>query len=171
MSGVLVLVGGLPGVGKTTLAREFARRTGAAHVRIDALEAGLVDLGLVPPRKLGTAGYGLALTVADTLLDGGADVVVDAVFPVAVSRAPWTALAARHGVPTVWVRLVCSDPGEHRRRVEQRASDLPGLIYPDWAGVLAREVDDWAEPHAVVDTAAGDPVAAVVYAVGSASAG
>jgi predicted kinase len=171
MDGVLLLLGGLPGVGKTTLAREICHRTGAAHVRIDALEAGLVDLGLVPPGELGASGYGLALAVTDTLLAGGSDVVVDAVFPVAASREPWTGLAARHGVPAVWVRLVCSDGDEHRRRVEQRTSDLPGLVYPDWAGVIGREVDDWAEPHAVVDTAAGDPVGAVLYAVGSASAG
>ncbi|GAA3173861.1 hypothetical protein GCM10010531_29300 [Blastococcus jejuensis] len=165
MDGVLLLLGGLPGVGKTTLAREISRRTGAAHVRIDALEAGLVDLGLVAPGELGAAGYGLALSVADTLLSGGSDVVVDAVFPVAASREPWTALAARHGVPAVWVRLVCSDTDEHRRRVEQRTSDLPGLVYPDWVGVVAREVDDWTEPHVVVDTAAGDPLAAIERAL------
>jgi predicted kinase len=171
MDGVLVLLGGLPGVGKTTVARAVARRTGAAHVRIDALEAGLVELGLVSPDDIGPAGYALALSVADTLLSGGSDVVVDAVFPIAASRQPWTALAERHGVPAVWVRLLCSDPEEHRRRVEQRGSDLPGLVYPDWAGVVAREVDDWDQPHAVVDTAVGDPVAAVLYVVGSAGAG
>src|SRR4051794_18451278 len=169
--GEVLLIGGLPGVGKTTVAREVARRTRGAHVRIDALEAGLVELGLAPPGRVGAAGYGLALTVADTLLAGGAPVIADAVFPVAESRTPWTDLARRHGVPARWVRLVCGDAAEHRRRVEGRSSDLPGLAYPDWAAVAAREVDDWAEPHTVVDTADGDPVAAVLYAVGSASAG
>ena len=159
---MLVLIGGLPGVGKTTVSREVARRIGAAHVRIDALEAGLVDLGLAPPGRVGAAGYGLALTVADTLLAGGATVLVDAVFPVAGSRTPWTDLAGEHGVPATWVRLVCGDPDEHRRRVEHRAGDLPGLVYPDWAAVTAREVDAWAEPHTVVDTADGDPVGTVV---------
>jgi predicted kinase len=164
---VLLLIGGLPGVGKTTVAREVARRTQAAHVRIDALEAGLVDLGLAPSGRVGAAGYGLALRVADTLLAGAATVIVDAVFPVAESRRPWTALADEHGVPACWVRLVCGDQAEHRRRVEQRSSDLPGLVYPDWAAVAARDVDDWAEPHTVVDTAAGQSVAAVLYAMGS----
>jgi predicted kinase len=168
---VLLLIGGLPGVGKTTVAREVARRTATAHVRIDALEASLVTLGLAVPGAVGAAGYGLALAVADTLLGGGASVVVDAVFPVAASRRPWTDLAGRHGVPATWVRLVCGDRTEHRRRVEQRTSDLPGLRHPDWAAVTGRDIDAWAEPHAVVDTAAGDPVAAVtalVYPAGSA---
>src|SRR4051794_32326264 len=117
---VLLLIGGLPGVGKTTVAREVARRTRGAHVRIDALEAGLVDLGLAASGQVGAAGYGLALTVADTLLAGGATVLADAVFPVAASRAPWTALGQEYDVPARWVRLVCGDEIEHRRREEQR---------------------------------------------------
>src|SRR4051794_38675770 len=101
---VLVLIGGLPGVGTTTVAREVARRTRGAHVRIDALEAGLVDLGLAPPGGVGAAGYGLPLTVADTLLAGGAPVIADAVFPVAESRPRWprrgaVERSARAGLP------------------------------------------------------------------------
>ncbi len=159
---MIVAIGGLPGVGKTTVARELARRLGMAHVRIDALESALVTAELVPSAaEVGPAGYVLALAVADTCLAAGADVVVDAVFPVAVSRQAWTELAERRGVPIRWVRLVCSDPAEHRRRVESRVPDLPAAGNPDWAAVTGRETDDWAEPHAVVDTADGDPVARI----------
>jgi predicted kinase len=160
---VLIAIGGLPGVGKTTVARALAGRLGAAHIRIDALEAGLVTTGLVAPgADVGPAGYGLALAVADSCLAAGTDVVVDAVFPIAVSREPFTALAQRYGAPIRWVRLVCGDTAEHRRRVEERTADLPGAVVPDWAAVQSRETDDWAQPHAVVDTASGDPVAAVL---------
>lgn len=159
---MIVAIGGLPGVGKTTTARELARRLRAAHVRIDSLESALVTGGLVAtPADVGPAGYELALAVADTCLAAGGAVVVDAVFPIAVSRRPWTELAGRHGVPISWVRLVCSDVAEHRRRVESREFDLPGSGRPDWAAVAARETDEWAEPHAVVDTAAGDPAGAI----------
>jgi predicted kinase/ketosteroid isomerase-like protein len=159
---VLVAIGGLPGVGKTTVARALAGRLGAAHVRIDALEAGLVSTGLAErAADVGPAGYELALAVADTCLTAGTDVVADAVFPVAVSREPWTALAQRHGVPITWVRLVHGDVAEHRRRVEQRVADRPGSVVPDWSAVLGREADEWAEPHVVVDTAVDDPVAVV----------
>jgi predicted kinase len=160
---VLIVIGGLPGVGKTTVARAVAGRSGAAHLRIDALEVALVQQGLVPtPEDVGVHGYGLALAAADSCLTAGTDVLVDAVFPVAASRRPFRELAARHGVPVHWVRLICTDPAEHRRRVEQRVADLPGHVVPDWAAVRRRDTDQWHERHTVIDTASGDPVAAVL---------
>lgn len=163
---MLVVIGGLPGVGKTTLARALAGRLGAAHVRVDALEAALVRQGLVPSQDdVGAHGYELALAAADTSLTAGTDVVVDAVFPVAASRRPFRELAARTGAPVHWVRLICSDPAEHRRRVEERVADLPGHAVPVWASVRRRDVDQWHERHTVVDTATGDPLAAVLAAI------
>jgi predicted kinase len=161
---VLVVIGGQPGVGKTTLARALAARLGAAHVRVDAFEVALLRQGLVPtPQDVGAHGYALALAAADTCLTAGTGVVVDAVFPVAAARRPFRDLATRHDVPVHWVRLICSDPVEHRRRVEHRVADLPGHVLPRWAEI--RRGDQWHERHAVVDTATGDPLAAVLAAI------
>ncbi|GAB3350099.1 AAA family ATPase [Modestobacter lapidis] len=162
------MVGGLPGVGKTTVARALAGRLGAAHLRIDAFEAALLRQGLVPtPADVGAHGYVLALAAADTCLAAGTDVVVDAVFPVAASRRPFRDLAVRRDAPVHWVRLICTDPVEHRRRVEQRAADLSGHVVPDWTAVQHRDVDQWHERHTIVDTVTGDPLAAVLAAVGA----
>jgi predicted kinase len=107
---VIIAIGGLPGVSKTTVARATAGRLRAAHLRIDAFEAALVTAGLVPSvAEVGAVGYGMALAAADTCLSAG------------------------------WVRLVCGDLDEHRRRVEQRVADLPGHVVPDWGDVVSRE--------------------------------
>ena len=158
------MVGGLPGVGKTTVARAVAGRLPAAHLRVDTFEAALVRLGLVG--EAGAQGYELALAAADTCLTAGTDVVVDAVFDVAAARRPFRELGARHAVDVHWVRLICTDRGEHERRVTGRTADLAGHTVPTWEAVQARRVDQWHERHTVVDTAVGDPVAAVLSALG-----
>lgn len=161
---MLIVIGGLPGVGKTTTARALAGRLGAAHVRVDAFEVALVRQELVPtPQEVGAHGYALALAAAGTCLTAGTDVVVDAVFPVAAARRPFRDLAAGHDVPVHWFRLICSDPVEHRRRVEQRVADLPGHVLPRWAEV--RRGYQWHERHSVVDTATGDALAAVLAGI------
>ncbi|WP_299954059.1 AAA family ATPase [uncultured Modestobacter sp.] len=163
---MLIVVGGLPGVGKTTVARAVAGELRAAHLRIDAFETALLRQHLVAgPDEVGAHGYDLALAAADTCLTAGTDVLVDAVFDVAAARRPFRELAARHGAGVHWLRLICTDPAEHRRRVEERTADLAGHTVPTWEQVRARRVDQWHERHTVVDTAGGDPVAAVLGAV------
>jgi len=46
---MLTIFGGLPGTGKTTIARELARQTGAIHLRIDSIEQAIMVLEAIPP--------------------------------------------------------------------------------------------------------------------------
>jgi hypothetical protein len=74
------------------------------------------------------------------------------------------------GAPLSVVEVVCSDLAEHRRRVENRDSDLDELVIPTWADVEARDYEPWTEPRLVVDTSAtstADCVAAVLASVRS----
>jgi len=63
---MLIVLGGLPGVGKTTIARELARTLGAVHVRIDAIEHALRASGLVVEDE----GYNVVYAVAEDDLQG-----------------------------------------------------------------------------------------------------
>lgn len=49
--------------------------------------------------------------------------------------------------------LVCSDPEEHRRRLETRSLDIDGLENPTWQAVLDRHYDPWTRERIVLDTA------------------
>jgi len=161
---VLVVFGGLPGTGKTTIAREVAARLRAAYVRIDAIEAALWRGGIPREQPTGIATYVAANAVADGCVRVGVDVVVDAVNPVEAAREGWRELARRTGVSLRVVEVVCADEDEHRRRVESRVSDLEGLAPPTWSDVESRIVDPWTEPRLTLDTSA-EPVDASVERV------
>ncbi len=148
---MLVVLGGLPGTGKTTIARRLSERLRAAHVRVDTITAAMARSGVDPEHPAGLASYLIAEAVAEECLRAGTSVVVDAVNPVEAARRQWRELAARTDAPLRVVELVCPDEAEHRRRLETRADDLAGER-PTWADVAAREYEPWDEPRLVVDT-------------------
>lgn len=149
---MLIVFGGLPGVGKTTLASRVAARTCATFLRLDAVEAGLVLAGLVPDQaSMGPKGYLVAQSLAGSCLRANLPVVVDAVNPVASARAGWAELAEQLGSALLFVEVTCSDLEQHRARVEARRPDLPGLVVPSWQQVLDREYEPWPPPRLLVD--------------------
>ena len=51
------------------------------------------------------------------------------------------------------IEVICSDPAEHRRRVETRLPDIEGLKLPSWEAVVTRDYHPWDTEHIVIDTA------------------
>lgn len=149
---LLIVFAGLPGSGKSTIAQALALRTGALWLRADSIEQAIKDSGVVPG-DLRDAGYRAAHAVAFDNLRLGRDVVADCVNDWKIARDGWQAVGLRAGVAVMWVEIVCSDPAEHRRRIETRPVDVPGLDLPDWQAVIDREYHDWDRERLVVDTA------------------
>jgi predicted kinase len=146
---VLVVLSGLPGVGKTTIARQLAASTGAVHLRIDTIEHALRSAGA----RVEGEGYRVAYAVAEDNLRLGRNVIADCVNPWPLTRDEWRSVAARAGVRTIDVEIVCSDVDEHRRRVESRSTDLAGCRMPTWSDVLERDYQPWSRERLVIDTA------------------
>jgi predicted kinase len=146
----LVIFAGLPGVGKTEIARELARQLGAVYLRIDSIEQGLLNSGLVS--RIDDSGYCVAYAMAEEKLRVGQTVVADCVNPLNITRDAWLNVAERTGVRAIEIEVQCSDAEEHRRRVESRRSDISGLIVPTWEQVVSREYHPWNREHIVLET-------------------
>lgn len=149
---MLIVFSGLPGTGKTTIARALSRQIGAVYLRIDVIEQAIREAGVLAT-DVGTSGYGVANALALSNLSLGHTVVADCVNPVEESRAAWKAIASTTGVELINIEVVCSDSQEHRRRVETRTGDIPGLVPPTWQSVSAHEYEPWDKMPLTIDTA------------------
>jgi predicted kinase len=146
---MLIIFSGLPGTGKTTIARELARQLGAVHVRIDSIEQVLRESGILVSEE----GYRVGYVVTDDNLRIGRTVVADSVNPLPVTRDAWVDIAKLAGATALEVEVICSDWAEHRRRVETRSADVPGLRLPTWEEVVGRDYRPWHRERLVIDTA------------------
>ncbi|HDS1736301.1 AAA family ATPase [Pseudomonas sp. BP8] len=161
---MLIVFSGLPGTGKTTLAKALAVTTGAVYLRIDAIEQAIRDANVLA-QDVGRSGYLVANALAQSNLGLGRTVIVDGVNPVRESRTTWSEIACNAGVRLANIQVICSDTDEHRRRVETRTPDIPGLTPPTWASVLSHDYEPWDQPPFCIDTALSSTAQAVTMII------
>ena len=148
----MMIFAGLPGAGKSSLARELARRIGATYLRIDSIEQAITNSSLkIHPTE--DAGYMVGYALAEDNLRIGRTVIADSVNPISLTRTAWMNAAERAGRKGIEVEVVCSDPIEHRMRIETRTPDIAGLKLPTWPNIQDREYHPWLHDHIEIDTA------------------
>ena len=158
---VLVLVGGLPGTGKSTLAAALVAETGWDLLRSDELRRELqpsadggapaTDTGRYEPAAVGAV-YDELLVRARRHLDEGEAVVLDASWIDAGRRAEAVRVAADTGSELVELRCTCEEPVATARINERsRGRDDVSEATPHVRSVMAARMDPW--PSAItIDT-------------------
>jgi predicted kinase len=136
---MLIVMAGLPGAGKSTVAERLGRTLPAPVVSVDPIEAAMWRAGVARDQPTGLAA-----------------VIIDAVNAVEPARRQWRSLAERRGVPVAFIEVVCSDPRVHRQRLEHRSRDVEGFDEPSWQAVQQRqtEFEPWTEYRLVLDSIA-----------------
>lgn len=121
----LILVMGLPGVGKSHCARLLCDRLGAAHVASDELRSRLFIAASYADEE-NRAVFAAATALVDGLLGEGHRVVVDATNLIARNRAGTVEAARRRRIPVIYVRITASDEDARGRLASRRAGRAPG---------------------------------------------
>lgn len=150
---MLIIFGGLPGTGKTTTAGILARSLRAFYLRVDTIEHALTAGKHIEKSSINDAGYAVAYALAEENLRLGQHVIADCVNPLEITRYSWRQAAERAGVSFLDVEFICSDPAEHRYRVENRICNLPGFALPTWREVAERYYERRTDERLICDTA------------------
>ena len=129
---MLVLLTGLPGTGKSEIARRIAPELGALILSADPIDATLLRVGIDHDRP-DIVGFELMKTVAREHLALDMPVVIDAVNPFQWVRDHYGAIAAAEGKPFALIATTCNDSEVHRSRVERRYKR--GEKHITWDGV------------------------------------
>jgi predicted kinase len=152
---LLVLMSGLPGVGKSAIADALGERLPAVVVSVDEIEAAMLRSGIDRPFETGLAAYNAGAAIAEHQLRLGLSVIADAANYLEVGRQIWCAAAESAGGDVKVLEVVCSDERAHRARLASRRRGLEPFPEPTWADIerWRAETEPWSRDRLTLDSA------------------
>ncbi|GCE15288.1 AAA family ATPase [Tengunoibacter tsumagoiensis] len=152
----LILISGLPGAGKSTLAESLVEKLSMPLFSVDPIESSIIKSGITRRFETGLAAYIVAETLAGEQLKHGLSVIIDAVNPVQEARAMWHNLARTHHATLIIIECVL-ERELHQERIASRVRNMHGIPELTWQDVehSRKNYLPWTEERLVLDTANG----------------
>ncbi|MCI0710690.1 MAG: AAA family ATPase [Chloroflexi bacterium] len=138
----LILFSGLPGCGKTTLARLLVKELHCAYFAKDRIQR-VLNAHIEGAQPID--GYRVMLDLAGEHLQLGTTVVLDAVFPMEGFREEARRLAIAAQTPFLPVYCFYSDEALWRQRMQNRVQYVPGWEPVGWDEVeqIRERFEEW----------------------------
>jgi predicted kinase len=156
---VAILVAGVPGAGKSTLAEGLARELRASVISMDWQLGALTPFRVLTDDNIDPLAEMVVIAPLARQLQLGLDAVLDATGHDVESRDRYRRVAEGIGARFVGVECVCTDADVHRSRVAGRDRGIPGWrpTVP-WEHVQRMQGlwEAWPEADLVLDAAKQD---------------
>ena len=150
----VIVISGLPGSGKSTVAESIAQRLLLTIFSVDPIESSIIKSGIARSFETGLAAYFVAETLAEEQLRTGISVIIDAVNPVKEARGMWRNVSTAHNAKLILIECVL-DRHLHQQRIENRVRGMYGIPEVTWVDVenQCRGYQTWEEDRLILDTA------------------
>lgn len=133
MNPTIIIIGGIPGTGKSTLAKALSKELNIPAFSKDELEAAISKKGLCDSKSTNGIGYEIMSVLSENEIENG-------------NSAIFEFIASRDRVTELWPRLleidykyiecICSNEDIHRERINSRKRNLEGWYELEWEDVL-----------------------------------
>ena len=145
---MLILVTGLPGSGKTTLAHALSLAINAKHRNSDVIREKMNYRGRYDRSSKRTV-YLRLLSEVEELVAAKNNVIVDATFYKKNLREPFLKLARRQKIPAIWIEVTAEEAVIKKRLAEPRPdSDANFTVYR----MLKKQYEPLNQDHLILES-------------------
>jgi predicted kinase len=143
----LIVMSGLPGSGKSTIAEGIAKALNIPVFSVDPIESAILKSGIGKSFETGLAAYLVAKTLASEHLKLGISVIIDAVNAEEEGKDVWRSLAKEHSLELLLIECFVADTTLHKNRIKSRVRNLHGIPEVTWDNVETRrkKYTQWKE--------------------------
>ena len=151
MTSKLIIIGGLPGTGKTTIANALSGIIGVPAFSKDVLEAAIVRTDIASTQELKSVGYELLASLAINELSHGRSVILDCIASSDRVRKFWSDLLDEN---TKYIECICSNNELHKQRLKSRVRKIKGWYEITWDDVLniQKTYQPFSEDRLILDS-------------------
>lgn len=133
MNTSMIVVGGIPGTGKSTLAIALSKSMNIPVFSKDELEAAIARKGICSSKDMHGVGYEIMASLAKSQIANGNGAIFDFIASRSRVNDLWPQLLK---TDIKYIECICSDENVHRERISSRNRNIEGWYELTWEDVL-----------------------------------
>lgn len=133
MNPTMIVIGGVPGAGKSTLAKELSKELNIPAFSKDELEAAVSRRGLCNNKETKGVGFEIMAVLAKNQIENNNSAIFDFIASKSRIMEQWPELLESE---IKYIECICSNEDIHRERIQSRNRNIEGWYELVWEDVL-----------------------------------